>query len=406
MDLLMAPVPSHAPTPPRSPEAIRAPTRTERINQVARNVYEALAEQPLGRLADLLGLTDLAGMASPETPQSVTAMVPMDPFGGGLRTAARAPIRAYHGSPHNYNAERLVRYADGRTEYLVGQPDALPPIPTGATVVKDFPLGRQRLDKIGTGEGAQAYGHGLYEAESPGVAKRYRDALEQEFALGGEAMRAEAIGSRLPGLDDEARKHVFNVLRETQGGPVFSAPLSAQERALFQRSPKGRASLAVSDAMESGLLNRGSGSLYEVAIHANPEDLLDWDAPLSQQGPHVRTMLRDALTGSDDPIGGDIYRGMTQDARDLAIIRGQNAQTTLPASQAKAATDLRELGIPGIRYLDQGSRAAGEGTRNYVVFDDSLIEIVKKLAIAAGVSVPVMMQRVRDGQVALPGAEQ
>ena len=31
--------------------------------------------------------------------------------------------------------------------------------------------------KIGTGEGAQAYGHGLYFAESEPVAKGYRDKL-------------------------------------------------------------------------------------------------------------------------------------------------------------------------------------------------------------------------------------
>ena len=39
---------------------------------------------------------------------------------------------------------------------------------------------------------------------------------------------------------------------------------------------------------------------------------------------------------------------------------------------------LRDAGIPGIRYLDQGSRTAGEGSRNFVVFDDKLIRIVKK----------------------------
>jgi hypothetical protein len=33
------------------------------------------------------------------------------------------------------------------------------------------------MSKIGTGEGAQAYGHGLYFAESEDVARGYRDAL-------------------------------------------------------------------------------------------------------------------------------------------------------------------------------------------------------------------------------------
>ena len=42
---------------------------------------------------------------------------------------------------------------------------------------------------------------------------------------------------------------------------------------------------------------------------------------------------------------------------------------------------MNEAGIPGIRYLDQGSRAAGEGSSNYVVFDPSLIEILRKYGI-------------------------
>jgi hypothetical protein len=44
--------------------------------------------------------------------------------------------------------------------------------------------------------------------------------------------------------------------------------------------------------------------------------------------------------------------------------------------------ELREAGIPGIRYLDAGSRGAGDGSRNYVVFDENLIEIVRKYGIA------------------------
>ncbi len=35
----------------------------------------------------------------------------------------------------------------------------------------------------------------------------------------------------------------------------------------------------------------------------------------------------------------------------------------------------RAAGIPGIKYLDQGSRTKGEGTRNLVVFDDNIITI-------------------------------
>lgn len=61
-------------------------------------------------------------------------MAPEGGSGGG-----GSGIRAYHGSPHDF---------------------------------EKFDIGR-----IGTGEGAQAYGHGLYFAENEGVARGYRDKL-------------------------------------------------------------------------------------------------------------------------------------------------------------------------------------------------------------------------------------
>jgi hypothetical protein len=45
---------------------------------------------------------------------------------------------------------------------------------------------------------------------------------------------------------------------------------------------------------------------------------------------------------------------------------------------AAASSALRKAGIPGIRYLDAGSRGAGEGTRNFVVFDPSILKILKR----------------------------
>ncbi len=39
---------------------------------------------------------------------------------------------------------------------------------------------------------------------------------------------------------------------------------------------------------------------------------------------------------------------------------------------------LNSLGIPGIRYLDGGSRSAGNGTRNFVIFDGDTAKILKR----------------------------
>jgi hypothetical protein len=43
---------------------------------------------------------------------------------------------------------------------------------------------------------------------------------------------------------------------------------------------------------------------------------------------------------------------------------------------------LRESGVPGIRYFDANSRNLDEGTRNFVVFDDNTIEMVRKYGLA------------------------
>lgn len=56
---------------------------------------------------------------------------------------------------------------------------------------------------------------------------------------------------------------------------------------------------------------------------------------------------------------------------------------SLKRDQAAAADAMRGLGIPGIRYLDGGSRGAGQGTSNYVVFpgEESLLKILERNGI-------------------------
>src|SRR5208337_4689500 len=48
------------------------------------------------------------------------------------------------------------------------------------------------------------------------------------------------------------------------------------------------------------------------------------------------------------------------------------------------ANRLSSGGIPGVRYLDQRSRAAGSGTSNYVVFDPGLLTIAGGEGVVAG----------------------
>ena len=68
---------------------------------------------------------------------------------------------------------------------------------------------------------------------------------------------------------------------------------------------------------------------------------------------------------------GAIYESLLQDS--LGDVR---------LNQESAAKRLREAGILGIKYKDAGSRGTDAATQNFVVFDDNLINIVKKYGIA------------------------
>ena len=126
------------------------------------------------------------------------------------------------------------------------------------------------------------------------------------------------------------------------------------------------------------------GRLYEVELAPDETDLLDWDAPLSEQSEKVRQALAmidpemwHPEAGAFDPaeLGQSIYKRLQNSRRDYAITAGRNHDTTLAATQAAASRDLRDFGIPGLRYLDAGSRGAGGSrTRNIVVWDQDVLD--------------------------------
>lgn len=300
---------------------------------------------------------------------------PVAKAAGKAATGAVQGIRGYHGSPHDFNAERLVRYADGRTEYVVGTPDRLPDVPTGAYAIKDFPLGRFREDKVGTGEGAQAYGHGVaYIAENENVAKSYRDTLgnysdtvkwkgaeppnDVQRSLLRQLGGADASG-RMMTVDSLAKE-----LRQTKRGLVdwddagnAVAPKSGHRAAEYARIEQQLAEL---QRMAPLVETTPPGRMYEVNIKANPEQFIDFDKQHNEQSAFVNAALAKARAEGRFPEAPRRYIPRTPKETDA----------------------LREAGIAGVRYLDQGSRVAGEGSRNYVVFDDALVDIVRKYGIA------------------------
>ena len=143
------------------------------------------------------------------------------PVRAGEQVLGAGPIRAYHGSPHDFDAFSL--------------------------------------DKIGTGEGAQAYGHGLYFAENEGVAKSYRDALAgsnvdgKPFNPSNPLHQAAALidehGNRAAAIDEAERR-----IAADPGDDMHPRTL-----AMLLHRP------------EIPPINPASGKMYEVQINADPE---------------------------------------------------------------------------------------------------------------------------------------
>jgi hypothetical protein len=233
----------------------------------------------------------------------------------------RQPIITYHGSPHTF-----------------------PP-------TANNPLGEFDPMKVGTGEGAQAYGTGAaYLAEAKKLAEGY---------AGANAGRAAAFDGLIDLLPKPAQMEVYKAMQMTDG-PFKKAKIDD----IVSRFPES-----------SPVFQANTGNLYKVDLpDEHVAKMLDWDKPLSEQHPSVQSALAKLdpdlyhPTGNEyspDEVGAETYLRM--------------ANSPLAKNQSDASEVMRNAGITGIRYLDAASRdAAGKGTSNFVVFDPKHMNILER----------------------------
>jgi hypothetical protein len=276
----------------------------------------------------------LAGTMTPEEAQAgpgSKALAELAKRADAGDEVARQGIRAYHGSPHSFD--------------------------------------KFSTSQIGTGEGAQAYGHGLYFAESEDVAKGYRDDLTAS-RTGGAQRILQKSGGDVDAAIEAATKEVERLnslnLTEATGASKRDSLVLLQQEKLSE----------LTNFKRSGKMSKGS--MYEVNIDATPDDFLDYDLPLSQQSDKVRSSVSGMLKSKgfdDSQIQAIIDRDI--DGQELNAMLGS-------FDESKGVKHMTGQGIKGIRYKDGFSRGADGGSSNYVVFDDKLIDITKKY----GVSIP------------------
>ena len=353
--------------------------------------------------------------------------------------------------------------------------------------------------KIGTGEGAQAYGHGLYFASNREVAEWYRNNLNSQWVIDGEPLRGVIGISQLAkssielsaSLDDAILylKSDTNLGSDTVNGRNlaraidwieknrgrikktgaiyqvelapkedeyldFDLPISrltgAAKAAIFEGSPDSIPGYAkfFGDLIESqAFVSKGFSGLdvptqnrvleqvsrasqkdevFKSIVELIPVDVMNIlternnrpadvllhneamlkdlfsstvDHPISMRSNRAATSLIrataqsiakniDAARLSSAPDGGTTKT--TSDSIHIPIVAslGQNATggefykalSGKLGSEKAASEYLHSIGIRGIRYLDGSSRSAGEGSHNYVIFDDKDVSITAKFS--------------------------
>lgn len=129
------------------------------------------------------------------------------------------------------------------------------------------------------------------------------------------------------------------------------------------------------------------GNLYQVSVKPDEHELLDWDATRSGQSPQVQKALSNIRPSliPDDPTsafsphftGNDIYQWLQDNHMRLREQYGLPGTWDMRPDEV-ASKALHQAGVPGIKYLDRGSRAQGSGTSNYVIFHPSNLTITHR----------------------------
>ena len=319
-----------------------------------------------------------------DVPQSAASLA-------GSTVGLLAPVAAAAKAPQI--AKGLLQAGDN-----LAAPRTLNP-QTGAVVWHGSPHKFDKFDssKIGTGEGAQAYGHGLYLADAPGVAKTYADmaaTADDAFAKAGDTIWP-MLRAASPFKDDVIA-----------WGPNQSLISKAEFLKKYEINPDA-VWAKLTPKMRSAVEKTLEGNLYKVDL---PDEqiakMLDFDGPLSSQ-PEVLAALNASVdrlpkavkvnVASGDRVssrltGAELYNRIAGNPHPLSAIgpaptAGRPIMGAAGApgimeydemGQAAASGLLNSLGVPGIKYLDGVSRGAGSGTRNYVVFDEGLLNILER----------------------------
>jgi len=280
--------------------------------------------------------------------------------------------------------------------------------PSGIRAYHGSPYQFDRFDmsKVGTGEGNQVYGHGMYMAGKEDIAQWYkrnlaygklREKFEEELPRNADFEEVEGLLGT--GHFTPEQERLLKELRDNDwlGFDYPSQAISAATKDLsaYDATP------SLHDAVER------LGHMYEVDIATDPARLMDWNDPLKAQSDEVRSAImpfaeenadrinaarREGLQRGKDAFGRPYNEKRMETLRTVADPTEFNGKQIYGLLQrhfgainegeraAEASDYLVNKGLSGIQYLDASSRAPGiiEPTKNFVIPDDRLVTIRRR----------------------------
>jgi hypothetical protein len=227
-----------------------------------------------------------------------------------------------------------------------GTPYTLPPTARN-------PLGEFDASKIGTGEGAQSYGYGIYTAEARPVAEGYAKNVKDMTSI--KKMNEEL--SRLSKVMESDSSGGYRKFKSNVGE-------DAAKRYDELIGNRNKVSTSV-------------GNLYKADL---PDEMiprmLDYDSYMSEQTPAVQKIL----LPYQKEIGGSFGTG----EQTLKAIAFERRMKGLDDSPAAVAQQLKEMGIPGVKYLDERSRRPGITSMTQAQMDARINSLKKDINSGLG----------------------
>jgi len=290
-----------------------------------------------------------------------------------VRTGGILPLDVYHGTPHT-----------------------LPPTPRN-------PLGEFDASKIGTGEGAQSYGHGIYTAENPAVAQKYKEQLGAQMQYKGQQFYDPIVGRKTATTGNtEIDDYLLSYLGDT--GVVRKELLNAAKEMRASKNPQAlkeyQTLMAEFRKIRPDVTAANTGNLYKVDLpNEKIAQMIDYDKPMAEQR-NVIEKMRKALVGPDSPLSRSEQFQINDYLNDNVRMRNLHPQLVVDLNDPRIVERLRQVGIPGVKYFDEGSRGAeaGKQTRNFVVFpgEEKSMTILERNGQPAQMSVADQIDNINE----------